>query len=316
MEFLILKLILLVTVLYPTLSLQEVQPILLGELRLKGRNQELIKLDKQYGFCKSVNLLEITIIKLQAALASSALSSVDLIRCYTARIRAMDPYLKSVLELNPNADDIALKLDSQRGLGLVLSPLHGIPIFIKENIGTGDSLETSAGSLALLGIKAKEDAEIVKRLRKAGAIILGKVNLSEFASFRGTNVPEGWSSRGNKTHNAYVLGQTPEGSSSGSAVSVASNLIPVAIGTETSGSIVDPSALASCVGLKPTRGAVSVDGVIPLAMTQDTVGPIARTVTDAAIVFNVISQNGLTSGCFTLAEKNCKVNVNRADAII
>ncbi|MDO8539390.1 MAG: amidase [Opitutaceae bacterium] len=230
---------------------------------------------------------EATIDRLQAEMAAGTLTARELTAAYIERIEQVDragPKLNAVIELNPDALSIAERLDAERKAGRVRGPLHGIPILLKDNIATTDKMETTAGSLALVGAKPPREAYLVTRLREAGAVILGKTNLSEWANFRGTRSVSGWSGRGGQTLNPYVIDRTPSGSSSGSAVAVAANLCVAAIGTETNGSIVSPSSACGIVGIKPTVGLVSRDGVIPLAPSFDTAGPMARTVRDAAIV--------------------------------
>jgi amidase len=194
-----------------------------------------------------------------------------------------------VIELNPDALAIAAALDQERRAGKTRGPLHGIPILIKDNIDTHDRMQTTAGSLALAGSIAPRDAFIVKRLRTAGAVILGKTNLSEWANFRGKRSISGWSSRGGLTRNPYALDRSACGSSSGSGAAVAANLCAAAIGTETDGSIICPSSVNGIVGLKPTLGLVSRSGIIPIAHSQDTAGPMARTVADAAMLLGALT---------------------------
>ncbi len=211
---------------------------------------------------------------------------------YLSRIKALDqqgPSLRAVLEINPDALAIAGQLDKERKQGKVRGPLHGIPVMVKDNIDTADRMQTTAGSLALVGAKVRQDAFIVQQLRKAGAIILGKTNLSEWANFRSERSSSGWSGRGGQTRNPYVLDRNPCGSSSGSGVAVSANLCAVAIGTETNGSIMCPSSTNGIVGIKPTVGLVSRSGIIPIAHSQDTAGPMARTVTDAALLLGVLT---------------------------
>ena len=211
---------------------------------------------------------------------------------YLSRIQALDrngPSLNSVIELNPDALAIADALDAERQAGGPRGPLHGVPVLIKDNIDTADRMSTSAGSLALEGSIAARDAFIVERLRAAGAVILGKTNLSEWANFRSTHSTSGWSGRGGLVRNPYALDRNPCGSSSGTAVAVAASLSTVGVGTETDGSIVCPSSATSLVGIKPTVGLVSRSGIIPIAHSQDTAGPMARTVEDAAALLNVLS---------------------------
>jgi amidase len=211
---------------------------------------------------------------------------------YLARIAAIDkagPRLNAVIELNPDALRIADELDKERRAGKLRGPLHGIPVLLKDNIDTGDQLQTTAGALALAGHRAARDAFVARQLRAAGAIILGKTNLSEWANFRSTRSASGWSSRGGQTHNPYVLDRTPSGSSAGSGAAVAASLCAVAVGTETNGSIMSPSSVNGLVGLKPTVGLVSRTGIIPISATQDTAGPMARCVRDAALLLGALA---------------------------
>ncbi|WP_430814401.1 amidase [Carboxylicivirga sp. RSCT41] len=237
-------------------------------------------------------LSEATVSDLQNKMKSGELSSRRIVELYLQRIEQVDQSgagLNSVIELNKDALTIADKLDEERGNGRLRGPLHGIPVIIKENIDTADNMVTSAGSMALAKHIAKDDAFIIKKLREAGAVLLGKANLSEWANFRSTNSSSGWSSRGGQTRNPYVLDRTPCGSSSGSAVSVSANLAPLAIGTETDGSIVCPSGINGVVGIKPTVGLLSRTGIIPISESQDTAGPMARTVTDAALLLAALA---------------------------
>ena len=209
---------------------------------------------------------------------------------YLARIDAIDrqgPALRSIIEINPDALTIADQLDAERKSRGPRGPLHGIPIVIKDNIATADRMMTTAGSLALEGVRPPADAFIVTRLRDAGAVILGKTNLSEWANFRSSHSSSGWSARGGQTRNPYALDRNPSGSSSGSAVAVASNLAAAAVGTETDGSIVSPAQTNSLVGIKPTVGLLSRAGIVPISHSQDTAGPMARTVADAAACCSV-----------------------------
>lgn len=236
-----------------------------------------------------IALNEATITNLQASMQAGELSSVQLVNYYLNRILEIDPQLNSILEINPDTLEIAQNLDSERLSGEIRSPLHGIPVLLKDNIDTTDNMLTTAGSLALVDAPLPlEDAFIVQRLRDAGAIILGKTNLSEWANFRSTSSSSGWSGRGGQTRNPYILDRTPCGSSSGSGVAVAANLTVVAVGTETDGSVVCPAATNGIVGIKPTLGVLSRSGIIPIAHSQDTAGPMARTVTDAAILLNAM----------------------------
>jgi amidase len=232
--------------------------------------------------------IEATIPHLQAMMSSGSLTSRELTLGYLERIDALNPLLHAVIETNPNAVAIAAQLDNDRRAGRVRGPLHGIPILVKDNIATGDNMQTTAGSLALLHSKVPGDAPLVNRLRSAGAVILGKANLSEWANFRGFTPLSGWTPRGGFTRDPYLLDFDPCGSSSGSAVAAAANLCAAAIGTETDGSIVCPAGNNLIAGLKPTLGLVPQDGIIPIAHSQDTAGPMARTVTDIAIMLGVI----------------------------
>src|SRR5687767_10511846 len=237
-------------------------------------------------------LEELTIPDLQRGMQSGKYSARSLVEKYTDRINDIDkkgPTLKSVIELNPDAEEIAAALDRERKERGPRGPLHGIPILIKDNIDTHDRMMTTAGSLAMLGAKPFQDAFVAKKLRDAGAVILGKTNLSEWANFRSTKSTSGWSARGGQTKNPYVLDRNPCGSSSGSGVAPSANLCAAAIGTETDGSVVCPSSANSLVGIKPTVGLVSRAGIIPIAHSQDTAGPMARTVSDAAILLAAVT---------------------------
>src|SRR5438132_4199764 len=238
------------------------------------------------------DFVEATIPQLQAAMASGQLTSRQLTLGYLNRIASLNPLLHSVIEVNPNAIAIAAQLDNERRQGHVRGPLHGIPLLVKDNIATDDQMQTTAGSLAIYGNRVPGDAVIIQQLRAAGAIILGKSNLGEWANFR-SNIPVyplavGWSARGGDTKNAYDLSYTSWGSSAGSGNGAAANLCAAAIGTETDGSITGPSAVENIVGLKPTLGLVSQDGIIPIAHEQDSAGPMARSVTDVAILLGVL----------------------------
>ncbi len=238
-------------------------------------------------------LKEATVEGLQAGLTAGRWTAVDLVRGYQARIRAIDqagPRLNSVIELNPEAQVIARALDAERKAGKVRGPLHGIPVLIKDNLDTADAMKTTAGSLALANAPVpREDAFIVQKLREAGAVILGKTNLSEWANLRSTRSSSGWSGRGGQTRNPYALDRSPSGSSSGSGVAVAASLCALAVGTETDGSVVSPANASGIVGLKPTVGLLSRSGIIPISHTQDTAGPMARTVRDAAILLGALA---------------------------
>ena len=237
-------------------------------------------------------LEETTINALQEAMQSGQYTARTITEMYLERIKALDqngPTLRSVIEINPEALTIADQLDQERQQGKVRGPLHGIPVMLKDNIDTQDRMQTSAGSLALTDSKVPQDAWVAQQLREAGAVILAKTNLSEWANFRSTRSSSGWSGRGGQTKNPYVLDRNPCGSSAGSGVAVSANLCVVAIGTETDGSIVCPSTTNGIVGIKPTVGLVGRSGIIPISHTQDTAGPMARTVTDAAITLGTLT---------------------------
>lgn len=235
---------------------------------------------------------ELTIQQAQTALANGDFNSQELCEYYLDRIATLDkrgPSVNSVIELNPQALDIARALDDERARGRARGPLHGVPLLLKDNIDTADQMQTTAGSLALEGSIAKRDAHIVKRLRAAGALILGKTNLSEWANFRGRRSTSGWSSRGGLTRNPHALDRTACGSSSGSGAAVAADFCLGAIGTETDGSIICPAQTCGIVGLKPTLGLLSRGGIIPIAHSQDTAGPMTRTVADAAYLLSAMA---------------------------
>jgi amidase len=235
---------------------------------------------------------EATVAQLRAALDAHKVSARELAAHYLARIEKLDrrgPHINSVIELNPQALAIAAQLDDEARAGRVRGPLHGIPVMVKDNIASADAMSTTAGSIALAGIAPPRDAFLVSRLRAAGAVILGKTNLSEWANIRSTRSTSGWSSRGGLTRNPYALDRNTSGSSSGSGAAVAANLCAIAVGTETDGSIVSPSSINGLVGIKPTVGLVSRDGIIPISCSQDTAGPMARTVADAAALLSAIA---------------------------
>ncbi|HDR50182.1 MAG TPA: amidase, partial [Mariniphaga anaerophila] len=234
-------------------------------------------------------LNEFTIDDLQQKMKAGEMTSEEICRKCLSRIEQVDPVLKSVIELNPDVLEITRSLDEERKKGKVRGPLHGIPIMIKDNIDTGDNMQTTAGSLALKSHLAEEDAYIVKKLREAGVVLLGKTNLSEWANFRSTNSSSGWSGRGGQVRNPYVLDRSPCGSSSGTGAAVAANLCTIGIGTETDGSIVCPSGVNGIVGIKPTLGLWGRNGIIPIAHSQDTAGPMARTVKDAAMLLGALA---------------------------
>jgi amidase len=241
---------------------------------------------------KPFELDETSITELAAGMAQGKYTAHALAEKYLARIEEIDqqgPRLKSVLEVNPDALAIAQGLDQERKQGRVRGPLHGIPVLIKDNLDTADRMQTTAGSLALLGSRPPQDSFVAQKLRQAGAVILGKTNLSEWANIRSAHSTSGWSARGGLTRNPYALDRNPCGSSSGSGAAVAASLCSVAVGTETDGSIVCPSSANGIVGIKPTLGLVSRAGVIPIAHSQDTPGPMARTVREAAILLTVLA---------------------------
>jgi amidase len=237
------------------------------------------------------DLEELSISELQGRLGNGQETSRSLVEKYMARIEAMNfrgPEIRAVLELNPDALEIADKLDRERTAKGPRSALHGIPILLKDNIDTADKMTTTAGSLALAGSIPSRDSTVAARLREAGAILLGKANMSEWANFRSTHSSSGWSSRGGQCRNPYVLDRSPSGSSSGSGAGIAANFAAAAIGTETDGSIVSPASICSLVGIKPTIGLISRAGIIPISPSQDTAGPMTRTVRDAAILLGVL----------------------------
>ena len=235
---------------------------------------------------------ELSLTDIAAAFAEGRMSSQQLTQSYLTRIEKLDrhgPNLRSVIETNPRALEIAAALDAERKTRGARGPLHGVPILIKDNVETSDHMMSTAGSLALTGWYAPKDAPLVERLRAAGAVILGKTNLSEWANFRSTHSLSGWSGRGGQCRNPYATDRTPSGSSSGSAVAVSSNLCAIAVGTETDGSIVSPASINGIVGLKPTVGLVSRRGIAPISHSQDTAGPLTRSVRDAALMLGVMS---------------------------
>ena len=236
-----------------------------------------------------IELSEISALELQTGMRSGKFSSRILVENYLKRIKEIDPKINSVVEINPDALLIADRMDKERRRGKVRSMLHGVPILIKDNIDTTDRMKTTAGSLALVDAPMPErDAFIVTRLRKAGAVIIGKTNLSEWANFRSTKSISGWSGRGGQTNNPYVLDKNPCGSSAGTGAAISAGLAAIGIGTETNGSIICPATRNGIVGIKPTLGLVSRSGIIPIAHTQDIAGPMARTVSDAAILLGVL----------------------------
>lgn len=241
---------------------------------------------------RTFDLEEVTIAALQAGMSNGKYSARSITTRYLSRIEEIDkrgPSINSVIELNPDALSIARSLDEERKRQGPRGPLHGIPILIKDNIDTHDRMTTTAGSLALAGSIPPKDSFVAQKLREAGAVILGKTNLSEWANIRSSESTSGWSARGGQTRNPYALDRNPSGSSSGSAVAVAANLCALAVGTETDGSILSPSSFNGIVGIKPTVGLISRSGIIPIAHSQDTAGPMTRTVTDAAILLGALA---------------------------
>ncbi|MEL6109550.1 MAG: amidase [Planctomycetota bacterium] len=235
-------------------------------------------------------LKEAEIAELAAGLGNGKHTAVSLTRMYLDRIQSLDGQLGSVIEINPDAEQIAADLDRERSMGKVRGPLHGVPVMVKDNFDTRDKMKTTAGSLALLDAPPPpEDSFVVQRLRKAGAVLIGKTNLSEWANIRSTNSTSGWSGRGGQCSNPYALDRNPCGSSSGSGAAVSANFCSVAVGTETDGSVTCPSACCGIVGIKPTLGLISRTGVIPISHSQDTAGPMARTVRDAAVLLGALA---------------------------
>lgn len=235
--------------------------------------------------------------EINQALDRGQLSSARLVRHLLQRIETLDkngPAINAIIELNPDAVAMAEAMDRERKGGHIRGPLHGIPVLLKDNIDTSDQMQTSAGSLAMVGQPAAQDAFVVQRLRAAGAVILGKTNLSEWANFRDAAIPSGWSGRGGQTKNPHLLSGDPCGSSSGSAAAVAAGFAPLSVGTETAGSIICPASFNGVVGIKPTVGLLSRSGIIPVTLKLDTPGPIARTVRDAALLLNAMAGDDAT----------------------
>jgi amidase len=259
------------------------------------------------------NIVALDAVELRAELAAGRVSAERVTQAFLRRIAALDdagPTLRAVIEVNPDAEAIARDLDRRRNDGPI-GALHGLPVLIKANIDTADRMATSAGSLALVEHHAVVDAVLVARLRAAGAVVLGKTNLSEWANFRSPTSSSGWSSIGGQTRNAYVLDRSPCGSSSGAAVAVAARLAPLAIGTETNGSIVCPAAANGVVGIKPTIGLISGRGIIPLAPSQDTAGPLARTVADAALLLRALANTAAEPAVGRASLRGMRVGVVR-----
>ena len=253
---------------------------------------------------RAFELEEATVVDLQAAMKRGEVTAQRLVARYVMRIRTQDKQTNSMIELNPDASQIAAQLDRERKAGKVRGPLHGIPVVLKDNIDTADKMKTTAGSLALMDAPVPQrDAFLVSQLRIAGAIILGKTNLSEWANFRSTASTSGWSGRGGQTRNPYILDRNPCGSSSGTGAAIAANFAAIGIGTETDGSIVCPSSICGIVGIKPTVGLISRSGIIPIAASQDTAGPMTRTVADAAAMLNVLDVTDPSDPATTAAGK-------------
>lgn len=238
--------------------------------------------------CQGITLEESTIDQLSGYMSDGLLTSLQLLRCYLKRIQQVDGYINSIIELNPDSEDIASALDAERAAGHVRGPLHGIPFLVKDNIATKDKMETTCGSWMLLGSVVPRDAHVVAKLRQAGAILMGKATLSEWADMRSNNYSEGYSPRGGQARSAYNLTLNPGGSSSGSAAAVAANIVPISLGTETDGSVINPAERNALVGIKPTVGLTSRAGVVPESIHQDSVGTFGRTVRDAAYAFDAI----------------------------
>jgi amidase len=245
---------------------------------------------KSLASVKDFDVEEATISSLQIAMQKGEVTARDLVVKYMDRIKTGDKLTNSMIEINVDAPEIAAELDRDRKAGKIRGPLHGIPVVLKDNIDTADKMKTTAGSLALMNAPVPQrDAALVQQLRRAGAVILGKTNLSEWANFRSTNSTSGWSGRGGQTRNPYILDRNPCGSSSGTGAAIAANFAAVGIGTETDGSIVCPASICGLVGIKPTVGLISRSGVIPIAASQDTAGPMTRTVADAAVLLSAMT---------------------------
>ena len=263
------------------------------------------------------DIVDVGVAELQAAMTAGHTTSHALVKAYQARIKAVDrsgPRINSIIEMNPDALAIATALDGERKKSGPRGPLHGIPVLLKDNIATFDRMETTAGSLAMVGVRPQRDAFIAERLRAAGAVILGKTNLSEWANFRSTRSSSGWSGRGGLTRNPYALDRNTSGSSSGSGASIAASLAAIAVGTETDGSIVSPASANGLVGIKPTLGLVSRSGIIPIAASQDTAGPMARTVADAAALLTALAGSDARDDVTALADRKAQDYTSFLDA--
>jgi amidase len=254
---------------------------------------------------------ELTITQLQDAMRRGVQTSSSICTAYLARIAAFDPKLHAVLETNHDALALADRLDAERKAGKLRGPLHGIPVLIKDNIATGDRMMTTAGSLALVGTTPPRDAPLVAKLRAAGAVILGKTNLSEWANIRSNQSSSGWSARGGQCANPYALDRNPCGSSSGTGAAIAASFAAVGVGTETDGSIVCPSSACSLVGVKPTLGLIEGAGIIPIAHSQDTAGPMARTVADATTLLGALSGRDYTASLDPNGLRGARIGVAR-----
>ena len=267
-----------------------------------------IKLTEKVSADSTAELTEATVFDLQNKMKAGELSARRIVEAYLEKIREIDPKIHSVIEINPDALTIADQMDKERKRGKSRGLMHGIPVLIKDNIDTADKMKTTAGSLALVDAPTpKHDAFVVEQLRKAGAVIVGKTNLSEWANFRSTKSISGWSGRGLQTNNPYILTENPCGSSAGTGAAISANLAAVGIGTETNGSIICPATRSGIVGIKPTLGLVSRSGIIPIAHTQDTAGPMCRTVADAAILLGAIvgrDKEDAITGSGTKGEKD------------
>jgi amidase len=257
------------------------------------------------------DLEEVTIAQLQDAMRTGGRTARSICAAYLARIAELDPKLHAVIETNPDALAIADRLDAERKAGRVRGPLHGIPVLVKDNIATADKMMTTAGSLALVGVTPPRDAPLVARLRAAGAVILGKTNLSEWANIRSNQSSSGWSARGGQCANPYALDRNPCGSSSGTGAAIAANFAAVGVGTETDGSIVCPSGACSLVGVKPTLGLIDGGGIIPIAHSQDTAGPMARTVADAAVLLSALSGRDFGASLDPAGLRGARIGVAR-----
>src|SRR5437667_639645 len=256
-------------------------------------------------------LEEATVAQLQDAMRTGARTSRSICAAYLTRIAELDPQLHAVLETNPDALAVADRLDAERKANRVRGPLHGIPVLVKDNIATTDRMMTTAGSFALAGVTPPRDAPLVARLRAAGAVILGKTNLSEWANIRSTRSSSGWSARGGQCANPYALDRNPCGSSSGTGAAIAASFAAVGIGTETDGSIVCPSSACSLVGMKPTVGLIDGAGIIPIAHSQDTAGPMARTVADAAVLLGALTGRDFSASLDPAGLRGARIGVAR-----